>query len=162
MIDFRPHHARVRDDWIRWCIAWILGSASTFSFLMALTDDAYVAYIAVAALWLTILPVFVLAYMLLTLRPVIAYTDGLDVDGELVAWRNCSAPKRSFLSPGRAWITIWTRAGHRDIQLVGRIDAVERLRRRADTFGPCPSIRLPSSTRALASAKAPKSGISPT
>lgn len=135
MIDFRPHHARMRDDWIRWCIAWILGSASTFSLLLALVHESYVVYLAVAGIWLTILPVFVLAFVLLTVRPIVAHEGGIEVDGELIAWRNCSAPKPALLSPGRAWVTIWTRSGFRDILIVGHVDAIARLRARADTFG---------------------------
>jgi hypothetical protein len=135
MIDFRPHHARLRDDWIRWSLAWILGSASTFSFLIALAGDHYAVYLGIAGIWLAIVPVLALAYVLLTVRPVVAHPEGLDVDGELVVWRNCSAPKHSFFSPGRAWITIWTRGGYRDIQLVGHVEEVARLRRQADTFG---------------------------
>jgi len=160
MIDFRPRHARLRDDWIRWSLAWMLGSASTFSFLLAIAGDHYAVYIGIAGVWLTVLPMFALAFVMLTLRPVVAYHDGLDVEGELVLWRNCSAPKRAFFSPGRAWITVWTRTGYRDIQLVGNIDQLAQLRRLADTFGPCPSIRLPLSTRAPKSAKARESGTS--
>lgn len=178
-IDFRPMQNKLRDGCAQAAFMTGLSAACAFTLALLTSKGAPdVAYGALIGLWLLVLLISIVVSALATVRQVVARADALEVDGVPVAWRHTSAPKLGFFCtlagvsrPAWAWISIEGRQGPRDLLIVAHpedIAAAARLRE-VDLAGasevsstvPCKFIPRPSSTQALKSARAPKSGISP-
>jgi hypothetical protein len=125
IVDFRQRNICARDDAMT--IAGFLSLFPSFA-LCGLIAGAYAAMIGIV-----LIPIIVVLLVKGMFHRVIARPEGLDVDGELIAWAKTSDPE--LTAPRKARITAITRIGPQDVCLVfGRleeIDAVKELRERA-------------------------------
>ena len=154
MIDFRPLHNQLRNEILRGGIMWMLGSLATFILWIAMA--AYrgleIALLDLVGLFLTMAPIFVLLYVLLNVRAIVARPEGLEVDGELVPWNATSNIELAFFSrlfglpnPARAWITVAGRGWTSSLMVVADptvLDAMAKMR--AATLFPPPPPPVPA------------------
>lgn len=161
MIDFRPAHNQLRNEMLRGAIMWMLGSLATFILWIAMA--AYrgmeIALLDLIGLFLTMAPIFVLLYVLLNVRALVARPEGLEVDGELVPWQATSSVELAFFSrlfglpnPARAWITVAGRGWTSSLMIVADpavLDAMAKMRA-ATLFPPPPPPPPPPAPARLA------------
>jgi hypothetical protein len=158
MIDFRPNHNQMRGDVFQGALMWMLGSTATFVGVLvvaAVDQRPTIPIVALSGLLLTAAPLFVLVFVLVNVRAIVAKREGLEVEGELVPWSSTSAPKIAFLSklgglpvsgPARAWIRVTGRGWTHDLMLIAepsQIEAMAVLRQLA-TRPPAPSPQTPT------------------
>lgn len=150
-VDLRPLHVKARGRVMRVALMVTLANACVASLIPFMKDAP--SWFGVAALWACVLPLVALELAAALLRQVVAREDGLEVDGELIAWGQTTAPEIAFLSrlgglsrPARAWMEIATSEGRRDLMLLAepeQIEAIARLRKLdgAQPRPACPAYR---------------------